>query len=88
MPPTTASSMERPTRVESIRAASPSGPQGSAAAGDQQAITAALDELPVAVLGQVGMTAAGCASRSRRRAVGLEDQAHQVVLDLINDGRS
>src|SRR5829696_4353590 len=34
------------------------GPQGSAAAGDQQPVTATLHELAVAVIGQIGRTAA------------------------------
>ena len=47
------------------------GPQGSAAAGDQQPVTAALDQLPVAVIGQVGLAAAGVPAGGAGRAVGL-----------------
>ena len=48
----------------------PPGPQGSAAAGDQQPVTAALDQLPVAVVGQVGPAAAGMPAGRAGRAVG------------------
>ena len=64
VPPTRASSSDSPTRVASISAPPLPGPQGSAAPGDQQPVTAALDQLPVAVVGQVGQ-GSGYASRSR-----------------------
>ena len=47
------------------------GPQGSTAPGDQQAVTAALDQLAVAVIGQVGLQAAGVPAGGAGRAVGL-----------------
>jgi hypothetical protein len=50
---------------------SSAGPEGSAAAGDQQPVTAALDQLPVAVLGEVGMQTAGVPAGGAGGAVGL-----------------
>src|SRR5918994_2790787 len=47
-----------------------SGPEGSAAAGDQQPVTAALDQLAVAVVGQLGPAAAGMPAGRAGRAVG------------------
>jgi hypothetical protein len=47
------------------------GPEGSAAAGYQQAVTAALDQLAVAILGQVRMQPAAVPAGGAGRAVGL-----------------